>query len=572
MDEKSQILKSSALQVNLERTAAKVAIPDRYGPLLKVVESHYGVSLRTHDLLLELNHPYVNWEYVLKELRTLSIGDFYEINMHDEGLGALEMILRIYFDIIGSAPEEAIRDTAIRYLFDYVVTIIDKSGELLGRNIGLLPLLAESLKNAYHTNAPLFRKCSTYAKTLLRAASETCPGTPLHALQAMLYDFFRETYRFWLTQPDPAAWADSVVGDEEATHVFHGLVYPLTHKNLLLLLAQLENVRTLVSSTGQVTPYLALPDHSQIVNAYFLIANEIERYGVFKGRQHIVKLDFLSNMMTVPGLSDMHYDLLRDINRCLRLVLKEEDEEHLTDLVRNIFTLLKKSTSPQYSGAVIECIATLAKEIFERRRHPLVDVMIEELIRFGFQHPEVAGSTTDWQVRVNPSHITNIRSWLGIIALRPRWAKRLLSALVINLKVGGVFVRDTDLLQKDISGLLNTDIQPAYNLVKQLLRIFPIYFTEIGAEGELRDTSTRLDELSLKEGHGRSLPPKAVPRREQQPACYLRGRYIPFLANGRQGVHQGPSPPGGFRSGRRYGRLLRWRSRNIYRPVPQDTQ
>jgi pyruvate,orthophosphate dikinase len=80
--------------------------------------------------------------------------------------------------------------------------------------------------------------------------------------------------------------------------------------------------------------------------------------------------------------------------------------------------------------------------------------------------------------------------------MKPRWTKPLLSALIINLSLKGVFVRDTDLLQKDISRLLNSDILPAYNLVKQLLRIFPIYFSEIGAEGELREISTAVDELT----------------------------------------------------------------------------
>ncbi len=54
----------------------------------------------------------------------------------------------------------------------------------------------------------------------------------------------------------------------------------------------------------------------------------------------------------------------------------------------------------------------------------------------------------------------------------------------------------TDLIQKNISALLNTDIAPAYSLIKQLLKIFPIYFSEIGAEGELREISTKVDELS----------------------------------------------------------------------------
>ncbi|MBW1713147.1 MAG: hypothetical protein JRJ59_08385, partial [Deltaproteobacteria bacterium] len=43
--------------------------------------------------------------------------------------------------------------------------------------------------------------------------------------------------------------------------------------------------------------------------------------------------------------------------------------------------------------------------------------------------------------------------------------------------------------------LLNSDIKPVYNLVKQLCRLFPAYFNEIGAEGRLRDISTQIDDL-----------------------------------------------------------------------------
>jgi len=80
MDTNKNDLQSSALQVNLERTAAKVEIPEEYLPLLKIVEDHYGLQKKTKELLIELNHPFVNWDYVLQQLRTLSIGDFYEYN------------------------------------------------------------------------------------------------------------------------------------------------------------------------------------------------------------------------------------------------------------------------------------------------------------------------------------------------------------------------------------------------------------------------------------------------------------------------------------------------------------
>ena len=61
--------------------------------------------------------------------------------------------------------------------------------------------------------------------------------------------------------------------------------------------------------------------------------------------------------------------------------------------------------------------------------------------------------------------------------------------------MGGVFIADTDLFQKDISRFLGSDIGPVYHQAKHLLKLFPVYFSDIGAEGELREISTRIDEI-----------------------------------------------------------------------------
>jgi pyruvate,orthophosphate dikinase len=240
-----------------------------------------------------------------------------------------------------------------------------------------------------------------------------------------------------------------------------------------------------------------MPDYFQIVNGYLLAADLLEKSQAHQGRQHLAKLGFLFNIMDIPSLADIHASALREINHALNKVFQEEKKENMNDFVRKVFGFLKKSKSQyEFSMAIFDCITTTAKEVFAQNSHPLVDTFIDELIAYGFQYPEIKGSTTEWQVKVNPAHITNIRSWLEIIGMKPRWTKRLISALIINLKIGGIFVRDTDLIQKNISALLNTDIAPAYSLIKQLLRIFPVYFSEIGAEGELRDISTKVDELS----------------------------------------------------------------------------
>ena len=499
-NEKNEELGSSALKVNLERTAVTIEIPEQYAPLLEVVAGHYGLQKKTSELLMELNHPLVNWEYVLKELKSISIGDFYIYNNHQDGLSALSMMLRIYFDVIKSASSKDIKDSAIHYLFDYIDTILTQSNEFLPRNLFLFSEITESLIKIADMDAIIFKKCSTYLKRIIKSITEN--NIDIHAplFDSLVYRMFKITYQFWLTQPDPFEWFTKVEGEtEESINAYRQFIQPLSHQHLQSLFGKLEVLRpdTREASGDQIKRYIDMPDYFQIVNGYLLSADQLEKSQAHQGRQHLAKLGFLFNIMDIPSLADIHTSALREINHALNKVFQEEKKENMNDFVRKIFGFLKKSKSQyEFSMAIFDCITTTAKEVFAQNSHPLVDTFIDELIVYGFQYPEIKGSTTEWQVKVNPAHITNIRSWLEIIGMKPRWTKRLISALIINLKRGGIFVRDTDLIQKNISALLNTDIAPAYSLIKQLLRIFPVYFSEIGAEGELRDISTKVDELS----------------------------------------------------------------------------
>ena len=499
-DEKSAGLVSSALKVNLERTAVDVAIPAQYDPLLKVVESHYGLQKKTQDMLTELNHPFVNWEFVLKELKSISIGDFYIYNHHQDGLTALTVILKIYMDLIKLPQSDDIKDSAIHYLFDYIDTLLAQSNELLPRNLVLIPEILGSLLTEAEKDAGIFKKTSTYLKRTIRYIVENNINVDITMFDQLLYRMFKTTYQHWLAQPDPSDWFAAEEGESpEALKTYRSFIEPLSHEHLRLRLAELEALcqEQKSASIAGTKKYLEMPDYFQIVNGYSLVAGQVEKSADFQGRQHLAKLDFLFSIMSVAGLSDIHSTTMRDINYSLKMVFQEGQKDNLDDFVQRIFGLLKKSKSRrEFSSAIIDCITTMAKEVFEQNCHPLVDTFIDELIAYGFQYPEIKGATAEWQVQVNPAHITNIRAWLEIIALKPRWTKRLLSALIVNLRIGGIFVRDTDLIQKDISALLNAEIAPAYNLVKQLLRVFPVYFTEIGAEGELRDVSTNVDELS----------------------------------------------------------------------------
>ena len=500
MDTRETTRPLTALEINLERTRADVEIPEQYRILLDVTKDHYGVFKRTEELLVELHHPFVNWEYVLAQLKSLSIGDFYDFNIHEEGLPALTKLADIYLAVISSARDEEIRDSAVRYCFEYLNTILSNSNNLLQRNATLFSPVFQSLADLSRTQSDMLKKSSSYLKATARLMRENSIDTDHHELPGLLSAVFRATYRFWLTQPDPSQWFSAEGETREGRDAYRELISPLSHEHIRGLLSRLEEIdHRAARDADPIAPYLEIPDHVQIASGYLVIADALEKSSAFEGRHYLAKLDFLFNVMNVAGLSDIHNAGLIEINRCLGRALREESDLNVNDLVRKIFRLLKKTAARnQYQSSILDCITTLAKEVFEANNHALVDTFIEELVAFGFQHPEVQGPTIDWQIRVNPTHIKNVRSWLEIIARKPRWTKKLLSALIINLKLKGVFVRDTDLLQKDISLLLNQDILPAYNLVKQLLRIFPVFFSEIGAEGELRTISTAVDELSAR--------------------------------------------------------------------------
>ena len=202
MEEKRTDWQSTALQVNLERTAAVVEIPEEYQILLEVAKDHYGVLKRTRELLTEMHHPYVNWEYVLTQLKTISIGDFYDFNNHKDGLEALKMLSGIYVRVISSTASEDIRDDAVRYLFEYMNMMFTHSEEFLERNLSLLPAIFDPLLKIAGAGGFLLKKSSSYFKTILPFANEHDTYFRTGSFELLLYNVFHTTYEFLLTQPD----------------------------------------------------------------------------------------------------------------------------------------------------------------------------------------------------------------------------------------------------------------------------------------------------------------------------------------------------------------------------------
>jgi pyruvate,orthophosphate dikinase len=232
------------------------------------------------------------------------------------------------------------------------------------------------------------------------------------------------------------------------------------------------------------------PVFDEIADHFSALANELESF--------IDKFFYTFYLLHLPGMQSQKDRLIWNINKVLRSAVDEVAEKDLCNFVDQIF-VLSEELREEHTSAVLDCILTLGKRVVDRDKTEdkhYINYFEKKLIDFGFETPGVVYVNKDWQINVNENHIKNIRVWLELIEYPQTVMEKLLSALIVNLKLGGIFISDTDLFQREITKVLNSNIAPFYKKVKQLTRILPVYFHEIGAEGEIRNVTTNMDEVN----------------------------------------------------------------------------
>ncbi len=493
-------LESDALRANLQETAVEsVCIQPRFEVLREVVADYQGLRKQVDHLLFELHHPYRNWRLILPELRSFALKNFKAYGLHERGAEASAAIADVFIDLILEAKEEDIKSQAIDALWAYLEKIVEVLPEdrfpaylpFLNYIFGRLQSIPDetfiSLMQSYHSLKRLGR-------SLLRKLP---PEAGLENLARLIYRGLVLTYYFWLKAPDPLAWflsqCQKTCLKEDACAIFQ----PISHETLQQYLAVLEAFPYALSSRAALDRLLEFPDFIDLIRSYKEIARRLEELSQSLAADDPLRnchILFLFHILELKGLAPIHEETLREVNRILVSMVRREPPARLEEFIVRSFELLRDNVA-EYPHTALECIRALGQEIFDRASPHLVELFLEQVVRFGFQPPNVQGVDVEWHVICNPAHLLNIRIWLDLICRNPKWCTTLLSALIINLKLAGTCIRDTDLFQKDITKLLNSEIEPVYNLVKQFCRILPVYFNEIGAEGLLRDVSTELDEI-----------------------------------------------------------------------------
>ncbi|MCJ7615480.1 MAG: pyruvate, phosphate dikinase, partial [Desulfobacterales bacterium] len=315
-------------------------------------------------------------------------------------------------------------------------------------------------------------------------------------INLLLLKYFKHSYSYWLSEEDPHVWFEKETDIIDRNLNLKEIFNDISHNQIKQWNLKLDDIarEKEIDSEELLKSLLELPGYKELVELYRKIPQKLLQEGIKTSEGNRWKLLFLFHIMNTSGLSMIHEEALREINRTASWLIENEKHYNIGKLIDKTFSLLKTRTS-RFPAVVLNCVLNMGKGVYKTDEIDLVNLFIDSTIDLGFQSPMIEGVGNDWQVKVNSTHISNIRTWLELIDLNPKWSANLLSSLIIHLAISGVFIKDNDLFPRDITKFLNGDIEPVYNLAKQLMRLFPVYFNDIGAEGKLRDISTDIDDI-----------------------------------------------------------------------------
>jgi pyruvate,orthophosphate dikinase len=489
-------MSSKALQVNLADYRVDVTIDIKYRVIQEVMSKYFGLKKELDIFLKEICHPYKNWQFIVHEARTFSLGYFYNLRTEPKGPEAVKLYIEITLEAIEKAKEADVKIDAYNTVFLLLEKCIQESGEELKR---FLPVIEHGFDRINQFPPDIFSLVARSYYQLNRLAESLLQNAPketdFRTVNALLVNYFQYTFSYWLSEKDPAEWFASEIpgtAPEEISVLFG----PLSHVQIKTWQARLWGVagRKDNGSPAALGELLELPGYGNFVSSYQELPEKIFSAIPDEKLKHYYKMISLFHIMNMAGLSNIHEETLKEISRTIAWLIYHEDIQNVELLIQKTFGILKE-ISDKYPETVLKAVLNMGMGVYKTDESDLVHFFNEQVVRLGFQTPDFRGISDDWQIQSNLAHIQNIRVWMELIKLDPKWSKKLLSSLIIHLSLSGVLIKDTDLFPRDITSFLNSDIRPVYNLSKQLMRLFPAYFNEIGAEGLLRDISTEIDEI-----------------------------------------------------------------------------
>ncbi|HET6497029.1 MAG TPA: hypothetical protein VFH61_16875, partial [Thermoleophilia bacterium] len=468
---------SDALRANITSTAQEIVIPARYLTLVEAAAGFHGVRASLVETLEEYFHAFRNVDLLVEGFQTTLLRNWPYLERSEDRATLFDLLSELVIGLLDSPLTDEQFSLMLRGLLTWCAEVLggqrrdDYAGSLETMGVALVRLLP------LHVTAFLERDALLRNLVVRVVGHSTSPASVYFVLyrQVLVAGYQRAVARLdvprWaLTQREGLTTADAVVD---------GFAFLAESR----LTALIESAESAVDSAmlspdlpifsdilGHAIDQLSKTENLEDRFAVCLFLLKDETLG-YRQKEAMVDLLGVVKQMMQP---DRHVDAETIVSR-LTAFFRDRDNE---------FLLMR-----------FQCYEAIGVAIGEAGNVKAADHIIEDILFWRFQYPEILGATDDWETVVNPYHLPKIRCWMNIIESNPALYERLAAALNVQLRLGGVYIADTDLFQRDVTRFLNADIRPIYFAAKQLLRALPVYFGEVGAEGELRSVSTEIDEI-----------------------------------------------------------------------------
>lgn len=450
---------------------------------LELSKSYWGINNATQEFLKEFNHPYSNYKFLSEQIKKIALDNIWLYIKSEEYEFAIDMIIEFFRTIYQQCNDLDVRESLLHsylQLFDLLAEDTTKHINAINSMLDVMNLWADTPNNDL-----VFVENSGNFKTHLNVKYESLSANDAEQIKIKIRDITKRSLilnlQFWAEHTDIEFWY------AQKQHLF-GANYTDELKSVFKNV-YLELLNKLSTMEAREEIIREIPSFKEIANYFRLKANTFQSPSE--------RIYYLFYLLYLPGMSHLKDHLLWDINKLMKNITSEMSSEQILEFFDQSFTIFNELKT-KHQGTILDCITTLGKVIADSGDLSLIHALEAKIIDLGFIVPGEIYLTEDWQIHRNTNHVKNIRSWMELVESAPVSYSKLLSALIVNLRLGGIFISDTDLFQKDVSHLLNSPIEPIYKQVKQLCRAFPVYFNEIGAEGELREVSTVMDELSMR--------------------------------------------------------------------------
>lgn len=463
---------SKALEANIAETKRDIEIPPAHMAFLQLSNDYFGIHKRTKEFLLEFNHPYKNYDVIIELLRRIALDDLWFYLSHNKSEEALESLAGFFSSLFKTEFDDKQKDRLVQTLIEFIGVLSKKesvSGNMIDKVFAIL-------EDNFSVHTELYIKSSGYLKTHLHILVQNEKFK--NRVTKLMREVLELTLSYWETTTNINNWY------QNKRHLFQRDYSDRIDKIGTMFYNSLKARLEAIDCWEDLCKIMF---YNEIATSYRRFTDQFETV--------LDKIYYIFYLLHLPGMAHLKNHLMWDLNRLLRKVQDELEGDGVFSFIDSIFKQFEELKQTNMS-TILDCILTLGKEYICNQNQEVIDYFNDKLIQFGFVYIKKVEIDNDWQLRIDRNHLKFIRTYLELIELDMVRFKDLLYALILQLRLGGIFISDTDLFQRDITKLLNSNVAPFFKQIKQLTRIFPIYFNEIGAEGKLRDITTEIDELA----------------------------------------------------------------------------